>query len=57
MAETYRKTKKVKAFTIVDASATLKACTELSSKKKTAANRTCLGDITPNNGCGIVREL
>ena len=57
MAETYRKTKKVKAFTIVDASATLKAPAELSSKKKTAANRTCLGDITPNNGCGIVREL
>ena len=57
MAETYRKTKKVKAFTIVDASATLKASAELSSKKKTAANRTCLGDITPKNASGIVREL
>ena len=56
-AKEYRETKKVKALTVVDASATLKASAEMSSKKKTAANRTCLGDITPKNASGIVREL
>ena len=56
-AKEYRETKKVKALTVVDASATLKASAEMSSKKKTAANRKCLGDITPKSGSGIVREL
>ena len=56
-AKEYRETKKVKALTVVGASATLKASAEMSSKKKTAANRTCLGDITPKNASGIVREL
>ena len=56
-AKEYRETKKVKALTVVDASATLKASAEMSSKKKTAANRTYLGDITPKNASGIVREL
>ena len=56
-AKEYRETKKVKALTVVDASATLRASAEMSSKKKTAANRKCLGDITPKNGSGIVREL